>query len=117
MSRICDLHLVHAPKVVCSPERHHIVPQAWQHFARREERLFLPTTVKVPPTCHRNVHFYIVKLMKLLEPLAADDPLVAWQALKKNTAESRCAYAGLMNYWQAGYSLLLLCEAKLYGYA
>lgn len=117
MSRICDLHLAHVPKVVCNPERHHIVPQAWQHFALRSERLFLPTTALVPPTCHRNVHFYIVKLMRLLETQAVEDPAAAWALLKKNTAESRCAYAGLVGYWQSGYSLLTLCEAKLYGNA
>lgn len=113
----CTLHRVHAPKLVASTELHHVVPQAWQHHVLLSDKLYDPRTVAICPTGHRNVHAHIVTMMKALEAAGSNDPLVAWKALGRRTAEAKCAYEALTRYSTAARPLLELCSLKLYGYA
>lgn len=84
----CVAHKQHKPAPQYN-ELHHVVPQAWQHLwnpgteslgspARASLAaanpamaiaLWDPRTVALCPTGHRNVHFWIVRVMKALPPM------------------------------------------------
>lgn len=147
----CELHgsSNHAPEPL-TVEQHHLIPQAWQHFAQQgakdalpEERarwargaatagvvvLFDPRTVGVAPTCHRNVHYCIVALMRALnaEPASSRDTLHPEfvRAIRRKLsvrggmhgAEFECAQLALVRYAAAGHKLSELQAAGLYGEA
>lgn len=60
---VCGLHR-HIPRAEYC-EMHHVVPQAWQHTV--SPKLLDPRVIALTPTCHRNVHVWIVRLMRELE--------------------------------------------------
>lgn len=85
----CAAHKIHVPRTLTT-EMHHVIPQAWQAFwapasawwpaagqpahpgeawmsnhmhDRVRPPVWDPRTIELCPTGHRNVHFYIVRLM------------------------------------------------------
>ena len=121
-SESCALHRVHWPKPLYS-ELHHIIPQAWQVFWRptpverstQASSLFDPRTIPLCPTVHRNVHTWLVKLMR---SGPGEDPLAAKLAVfgsKALTREQRVAYQALCRWKEWGGSLDALRSARLYG--
>lgn len=145
----CNLHAHHEPEPLTS-EDHHVEPQAWQHFkmtghgveARAMEeraagagmlytKLYNPHTVRLAPTCHRNVHFWIVKIMKAFEALAAvhspgaiDDEVLLDQAVRDVRSQTgvrgmvfQTAIEAPRLHMEHGGSLRRLVDAKLYGNA
>lgn len=149
MSENCELHAQHRPEPLTS-EQHHLEPQAWQHFkmtghgveARAMEeraggagwlatRLYNTRTVKVAPTCHRNVHYWIVQIMHRFEqlaqvhsPEAIDEQHLAGLAMQdvRELHNMRgqvfdVATDALIMHLLNGGSLRKLVAAKLYGEA
>lgn len=104
LGRSCSLHRFHRP-LALTTENHHVIPQAWQHFALGREALFDERVVAVAPTCHRNVHYWLVQFMKSL-----DSPTPKWP-----TAEAKMALLGMQRYRESGRSLDDLAIAKLWG--
>jgi hypothetical protein len=132
----CTLHRVHRPKPL-TIEQHHIIPQAWQKFdpdrvtslglsteysavlaVDQSAKLWDPRTVALCPSSHRNVHYWIVALMKAGR--GTDDPLVAKKALVGNralTREQAMAYDALTRFRATGRSLADLFTHGVLGYA
>jgi hypothetical protein len=70
------------------------------------------------PTSHRNVHVWIVTMMKA--GLGTEDPLVAKKAVAGNrrlTREQAIAYDALTRFRGTGRSLKALFDAHVLGYA
>lgn len=90
---ICLLHRVHLPKAL-TPEWHHVIPVAWQlktpvanpPFPGKDPNgrgmLWDARGVWLCPTGHRNVHHWIVAMMRAAALANSDDPLVAYKAAK-----------------------------------
>jgi hypothetical protein len=152
MSKYCELHKSHSPEPLTS-EQHHVTPQAWQHFKQTGDHesalnielacapgnlvsagivpaLYDKRTVRVAPTCHRNVHFWIVKIMKSFEAHGVtnswqeDEEFLLDEAIKHvrsiyHAGGSMFGTAILASsrYLEAGGSLRDLCSERLYGYA
>lgn len=157
MSEYCELHKTHSPEPLTS-ERHHVTPQAWQLYkttgdgesARKLQSMMLPSavllsaaqrpqmagalydkrTVAVAPTCHRNVHFWLVKVMKAFDELVRLNPQIEKELTLLETAvvhvrsiyhpRGRVFDTALLaptRYLEAGGSLRDLCAQRLYGYA
>jgi hypothetical protein len=130
----CSLHKIHRP-VNKTTEQHHIIPQAWQASylppsvqsdipARRAlaaaNGLWDDRTVELCPTSHRNVHYWIVKLMQSAHNEGSDDPLVAKKSLVGNRRldrEQSIAYDALTRFRQVGGSLLALAKQGEWGQA
>lgn len=113
---MCDIHRYHWPRNLTDDD-HHIIPQAWQHHDG-STRLWDPRTVRLCPTGHRNVHHWIVALMKAGR--GAELPHVAELALfagKRLTREQSIALRALERYVQSGRSLKALYDARLLGFA
>lgn len=121
----CDIHRFHRPKALTT-DHHHLVPQAWQHFwvppvydvVRPKNFLWYPQTALVPPTCHRNVHVWIVRLMKAQAP-AEDVPAIARATRKLYgwSGEAAMGLRALLTFTEAGGRLGDLRAAKLWGEA
>lgn len=116
----CEIHVTHLPKAL-TLESHHVIPQAWQHFWRpslgdgdlrvlKVPALWDPRTVELCPTGHRNVHEWIVTLMRGVGGL----PLYAPRGARK---ERELAQIGLDRFRSAGGNLELLVAARLWGNA
>jgi hypothetical protein len=99
----CQLHKIHRP-LSMTVEYHHIIPQAWQHFILGEPKLWDKRTIGLCPTSHRNVHYWIVRLMKGPIPL-------------RPTREVHVAQLALERFTLAGYDLQVLRDHKLWGQA
>lgn len=99
----CEAHKSHRPEPLTS-EAHHVIPQAWQNYALGAEKLFDKRTVLLCPTGHRNVHTYIVMLMKE-------------QPVTKRSKEANIARLALSRWLETGRTLEELRERKLYGQA
>lgn len=112
----CVAHTFHRPRPAYT-ELHHVVPQSWQAFWRPHwatSRLWVPETTPLCPTGHRNIHVLIVRAMKAVQLAGVDDPLIGWKALRWSR-EAKIAYRALTGFRQEGGSLLMLCEAGLFG--
>jgi hypothetical protein len=115
----CELHRIHRPRAL-TVELHHVLPQAWQHYwtpgpkLPAPNRLFDPRTVALCPTSHRNVHYWIVKLMRAA---VSEDPLDAKKSLGGLSREQAIAYDALTRWREAGGSLAGLRAAGLFGEA
>lgn len=110
----CLLHKFHRPLALTS-EEHHIEPQAWQKFA--VGRIDKPETVTLCPTSHRNVHHFIVLMMKWIRATEIDSEKAAWDSMSINTKESRIARQALVRYESRGKSLLALARTGNLGQA
>lgn len=110
----CHLHKLHRPAALTT-EEHHIVPQAWQHVT--SDRLWAPTTVTLCPTSHRNVHFWMVRMMKWLKNNNSTDPDAAFRSLGTRTPEAKVALDGIKQYAATGRPLASLLAFGLFGYA
>lgn len=92
---LCEVHPLakHRPEAQHDEQDHHVVPRHWQTLWTPEtplypgvfkefgivQKLWDARTVKVPPTCHSNVHHWLVLLMHELAKLghvAFDAPTV-----------------------------------------
>lgn len=100
-----------------------MIPRAWQEFwapvgrLPAAKRIWDARTVELCPTSHRNVHFWIVKLMKTR---AGEDPLNYKKAVwgsGRLTREQSLAYTTLCRWKEAGGSLTALCQEGLWGEA
>lgn len=114
----CEARRFHVPKAL-STDDHHVIPQAWQRLEDKH-KLFAPQTVELCPTCHRNVHYWIVRLMKALALKYSNDPLVAKKHIagnKRLNREQKIAYDALTKYQASGRSLLALCEKGQWGFS
>jgi hypothetical protein len=72
----CEAHGSHRPTAQYT-ELHHVVPQAWQLTwapvpPAASGHLWDPRTVALCPTGHRNVHFWLVRLMHALPASVLD---------------------------------------------
>lgn len=111
----CTLHRYHRPRAL-TVERHHIIPQAWQ--LHTGVALWDKRTVTLCPTSHRNVHYWIVQLMH--GGGDSDDPLQAKLMVfgqRRLTREQAIAYDALTRFRGAGFSLVNLRDAHLFGEA
>jgi hypothetical protein len=86
----CSLHRIHRPRNLTT-EFHHIIPQAWQ--LTLDPKLFDRRTIELCPTSHRNVHFWIVKLMMHAQVARTEDPVVAYKAARPAVASREFAIA------------------------
>lgn len=125
----CMLHKIHTPSNLTT-EYHHTVPVAWQ--------LFIPAPANPPapgpdtsgrgplwdtrgiwicPTGHRNVHFWIERLMHFAKSLSTEDPVQCFQMLTARQGrllEAQQALLGLQRFVPFG-SLLALTAAGEWG--
>jgi hypothetical protein len=76
---VCEIHPLarHRPAAQHVEEQHHVVPRHWQQLWMPEkaphpgvfrefgvvQQLWDARQVAVPPTCHRNVHHFLVAVM------------------------------------------------------
>lgn len=132
-------------------EQHHIIPQAWQHFWQPAPApspvptptpapasanleivgsgaLWDPRTIALAPTCHRNVHFWIVAMMHAFHSQTAQGAVgiaAAKTAVIKKYGlsashppkEMAVSETGLQRYWSAGGDLHALGDAGEWGEA
>lgn len=116
--RPCEAHKRHSPgnRTV---ELHHIVPQAWQQFWQPTSpsegavpgrgdsgNLWDARTTVLCPTGHRNVHWYLVLLMRGMSPRRGG-----------GSAEARIAQLAMERWQHNGGDLEALRKARLFGYA
>lgn len=120
----CAIHRIHYPTPE-TVELHHIVPVAWQLFWQPAQpwpfpgvdpdgrgHLWDARTIELCPTGHRNVHFYIVKMMHNAH---SDDPLEAKKATPGRGTQYELAYDALCRFAGAGGSLTALASASEWG--
>lgn len=88
MARACTAHRYHYPAPL-TLEEHHVLPQAWQNFALGREALFDRRTVTLCPTCHRNVHHWIVALMRGADRIRRVECQIASLALDRWVSTGR----------------------------
>lgn len=123
----CQLHKSHSPAPL-TVEQHHVVPRGWQHtwqpstppFPGKDPEqpgavLWDARTIPVPPTCHRNVHVWIVRLMHALE--GGEDPVQAFAKVKgaAGGTQAKWALEALVRFKEAGGSLQTLVAAREWG--
>ncbi len=123
----CSIHTYHWPKPRSS-ESHHIIPRAWQHvwspLSVPEGRLWDETTVELCPTGHRNVHRYLVWLMRRVaqaDKAHSEDRRLEIALLKIRTEvgfgkELNVAVQAPTRWLQIGGSLQYLIDKQQYGY-
>jgi hypothetical protein len=114
----CTARKFHRPRPLTT-ERHHVVPQAWQ-AAVNPNSLFEVKVVEVCPTCHRNIHYWLVKLMHAVADLHTNDPLDAKKFVfgdKRLTTEQDIAYKALTTWTDGGRELIWLTNRGLWGIA
>lgn len=139
--KTCSLHKVHHPPAL-TVEDHHIVPQAWQHYYQTPTGEFDPLygtkvngqwlwdgrVVTLCPTGHRNVHFWIVALMRanttFTSTLIPNDKEHVKSLAKAvlatgrhRTAELPIAMLALRRFLAAGGNLTTLAAVGLLGEA
>lgn len=134
---VCEIHLgVHRPDQLDGPDRHHTLPREfqrhWQPVAApypgtyAGEKLWDAREVKLPPTCHHNVHHWIVTIMRALaarpDPtLTINDVLIVVAGLQKavrskwHRLEIVQAQEAPIRFLQAGGDLRVLTNAHLWG--
>jgi hypothetical protein len=134
---LCAAHKYHWPKPL-TVEEHHIIPQAWQeHFAEGGQRVILPSmvpdeelgnygwtashlwhkeTVTLCPTGHRNVHYYLVRLMKNSPKVESLQEVRTFTPGKGREYEIACR-AILLWKSSPGRTLQSLRDLKLWGQA
>lgn len=114
-SGTCEHHRYHWPRHR-TIEGHHIVPQAWQNFARG--KVFDQRLAMLCPTGHRNVHAHIVELMRAV---VDEDPLhvreAVWGTTRAMSKERAMAYLALCRAREHGMSLVTLRAHRLLGEA
>lgn len=75
-------------------------------------------TINLAPTCHRNVHWWVVTLMKTVQT-SKNDLLSAWQSLTKQyrrlPKEATVAYTGIQRFQAIGGSIAALIDAGEWG--
>jgi len=90
---VCSARRSHAPAPL-TIEQHHVIPRAWQAAYRpasaaglplKSDDLWDPRTVPLCPTCHRNVHYWIVRLMHGETVRASGVTQIAALALRRFT--------------------------------
>jgi hypothetical protein len=123
---VCELHSSHYPEPL-EVEQHHVIPVSWQQIEWQPETPPYPGTdpdgrgpvwdsrrIPVPPTCHRNVHHWIVLLM---HALTGEDPQQAFAAVKgeKGGTQAHWALEALVRFKEAGGTLQQLVAAKEWG--
>lgn len=142
---ICEVHqaYIHRP-LPLEVERHHPVPRAWQAIYTPAkapfpgqyggQALWDSRVVMVPPTCHRNVHHWIVLLMHELAELipASSEPndqgqyvdaaaahvaKVAQIRSEPQAHELDCAKLAPARFLEAGGDLLRLISLRAWGEA
>jgi hypothetical protein len=125
---VCELHKTHSPANL-TVELHHVIPVAWQllwqpavaPFPGRDPdgrgELWDARTVGCCPTGHRNIHHWIVALMKAL-PGGSETPEAAKMVLGGNTGvQGTWAYRALFRFKEASGSLQELVAAHEWGMA
>lgn len=136
MTPVCSFHREHDPRPAYL-EAHHVIPQAWQALWRpataRAAGLWDPRTVAVCATGHRNIHFYLMRIVRtfyaiLLEgggPIQGDcyeSALIAGMGdadlpVHGHRAEIDCAFLGLQRWYDAGGLVRPLGDAGEWGEA
>jgi hypothetical protein len=140
----CEVHPLtkHRPAAQRDEEDHHVIPRHWQQLWTPEkapypgvfkefgvwQQLWDARTVKVPPTCHRNVHHWLVALMHELAQLRAvpfdsTTVVVASKAVSKVNAlrdkmalqELQWAAEAPLRFLAAGGDIGLLVRAQAWG--
>jgi hypothetical protein len=136
---VCELHRDHQPRYTYA-ERHHIIPQAWQavwqpptfvqrtdsawpfaHLSPDHKGLFLwdARTANICRTGHGNVHFYLVRLMLLLQAGQPTLHLAKMEVLRElGHADSKAldaAQQAIERFIQAGGVLASLWAADEFG--
>lgn len=131
----CGSHRYHWPKNQTA-EDHHVIPQAWQQLwtptgrysfenalpVDTVKRLWDARTVPLCPTGHRNVHYWMVAMMKSIRARIAPEFMgqytsqnyLDWavkEALpKRRNTEMKVALLGLQRFADAGGSLKVLAD-------
>lgn len=123
----CSLHKAHYPTPL-TVEDHHVVPVAWQQTWQPavapypgidpdgRGKLWDARTIPVAPTCHRNVHAWIVRLM---HALVGEDAHQAFVAVKGGPAGTQAHWGleALLRYQAVGGTLQQLVAAGEWGHA
>jgi len=121
----CTLHAKHQPTHL-TLEQHHVIPVAWMLFWQPPEdvwpdpgkdpdgrgQLWDARTVACCPTGHRNVHAWIVRLMRAC---TSDDPAQAIAAVKGHGSQYTTACLALERYAEVGGRLTALVAARELG--
>lgn len=104
----CSVHTSHTPpnKTV---EWHHLIPVAWQLAVpfpanppspgpdtSGRGHLWDNRGIWVCPTGHRNIHFWIVRLMKTVNAAKQDNPNAAYRTVGGRTNDFKQAYISLV---------------------
>lgn len=135
----CEVHSPHyrhqpPPRTL---EQHHPIPRGWQALWAPQVAPFPGSyagvslwdarTITVPPTCHRNVHYLIVRVMHALAgtsgPVTADDVDAAVRAVAAaehttpRAPELQCAALAPLRYIAAGGNVRTLIAAGEWGEA
>lgn len=148
MTVICEVHPtgMHTPAST-EDQDHHVVPRHWQQVWMPTTAPFPGTfkefgvvqalwdarTIKVPPTCHRNVHTRIVQVMRQLDAtfgrqihlITADDITAAGKAVSKANKlrttmalqELQWALEAPLRFLAAGGAIADLLRVKTWGEA
>lgn len=116
----CQAHESHRPRPHVN-EFHHVVPRAWQAFWQppNARPLWAPHTVPLCPSGHRNVHWWLVRMMGVV---INNDITEAAQEARRGvrggpTSEQVIAVDGMRAFHEAGGDLQALKAAGLLGYA
>jgi hypothetical protein len=141
----CEVHPSgrHTPASL-EAQDHHVIPRHWQQLWAPAaapypgtfsefgvtQTLWDARTVKVPPTCHRNVHGRLVQLMHVLDEMRhltaspldvnAAAVIVSKRAGRLTTManqEIRCAMLAPLRFIEAGGQIGLLLDGKAWGQA
>lgn len=125
----CVLHKGHRPAHLTT-EFHHVVPVAWQLMWQPPEpwrfpgydpdgrgKLWDNRGVEVCPTGHRNVHFWLVRLM---HAVTGENPVQAAKAVRAIDSKARgiefqTALWALVRWKEGGGSLQMLVAAHEWG--
>jgi hypothetical protein len=131
----------HRPAARLDEEQHHVLPRKWQtlwtpakapypgvyHEFGVTQQLWDARTVSVPPTCHRNVHHFIVAVMRQLAAAggvidanavtAAAKAVSGAEHLREKMAlqELQWATEAPLRYLAAGGELVVLIAARAWG--
>lgn len=128
----CSAHRSHHP-IPTINELHHVVPRAWQATwapnSPASGPIWDPRTVVLCPTGHRNVHYWLVKLMHAIDDQGASEEAALGQAVTRvrrdakaagqtiHTAEFATSQLAILRWQEAGGSLATLTGAHQWGEA
>lgn len=129
----CALHSSHSPEPL-TIEQHHVCPVGWQHtwqpavapFPGRDPdgrgELWDDRTIPVAPTCHKDIHFWIVALMHAIEAQGGENIDAAAAAVRSADSRARgpqfeWALEALRRFQAVGGLLQDLVAAKEWGEA